>query len=204
MPKKKRTKTDEKLDEVIENQEELKDAVAELQMEQLKVEHDEEEVLHDEEAQLDELQKLEELEKDIDEQVKGTPLGKITGRDFTKALIGAVFGTIGHFAFIYGTKIAHDISLTRASILYVASLILAILFMYFAGFRRIDKTALKFIPIRVSVIYITSIVVVLVVLAIFGFITSSTPWEEVFKMVSTISILAVFGASAADLLGREE
>ena len=183
---------------------EIKKLLKKILKNQEEVKAGEKTVEAEEEAQLAELQELESIEKDIEKEVRGTALGKITSRDFTKALIGAIFGTVGHFAFFYGTKLALDITMFRASMLYLTSFIIAIVFMYFAGFRVIDKKNLRFIPFRVLIIYLTSIAVILFVLSIFGFIGGETSFSEIFKSVSTISILAVLGASAADLLGKEE
>lgn len=175
-----------------------------LQREEREVEHEERAVLTQERAQVKELQELERIEQDIKEEVKGSPLGRITMRDFNKSLIGAFFGTVGHFAFFYGTKLAHDITMVRATVLYVVSFLLAAIFMYYAGFRKVDRSSLLALPLRVGVIYCTSIAVILFVLAVFGFITSESAFADVYRTVSTISILAVLGAAAADLIGREE
>lgn len=173
--------------------------------------NEEKEVIDEEKAELakqqeevDELKTLEELEKSIDKDVKVNPLTKISARDFYKSVIGAFIGIMGHFSFFYGVEIAHDITMTRAVVLYLVSFLIGIMYVYFAGFRKVKIAAThKFIPLRVLTIYITSLAVIIIVLYLFGFAGSHTGFEELFKTVSTISILAVLGASTADLIGRE-
>ncbi|RME31198.1 hypothetical protein D6789_03470 [Candidatus Woesearchaeota archaeon] len=156
-----------------------------------------------EQGQLSELKELEEIERAIERDVKVSPLSKVTSRDFTKAIVGAFFGVVGHFAFFYGTEIASELSVGRATILYIVSFMLALLFMYFTGFRRVDKRIWKYMPLRVLTVYFTSLLVIILVLAIFGFIDGQTEPSLIYRIVGSISILAVLGASAADLIGRE-
>lgn len=175
-----------------------------LGKEEARVEKEEQEVLSAERAQLAELEELESLEKEIHKDVRNSPLGKITFRDFSKSLIGALFGIVGHFAYHLGPEIAEHISIGRAIALYFVSLVIAVLFVYFAGFRKVDSKSLRWLPVRVGVIYVTSLAVIFIVLFLFGDITFEMHISDIFKTVSTISILAVLGASAADLIGKEE
>jgi len=158
-----------------------------------------------EEEELDELKKIEELEKKILKDVEGSALKKITFRDVTKGMIGAFFGIVGHFAFAKGTEIAKDITTLRASVLLLASFGIIILFLYFAGFRKVDdKMLFSFLPVRAIVIYSSAMITIFIVLALYGKITLTTPFIDVYKTLAAISLLAVLGAGTADLIGKVE
>lgn len=167
------------------------------------IQEDEQLLGDDEDRELDELAKLESLEKEIQADVASRPLTRITYHDFTKGIIGAFFGIVGHFAFFYGAKIAQDISLVRAHALFVTSLALLVVFLYFSGFRRVQRSGVL-IPLRVLIIYVTAHVVIAFVLFLFGMIDVGMSAVEVYKNVASVSILAVMGAATADLLGAEE
>lgn len=154
-------------------------------------------------AEHSQFSELEDIERSIKADVRKRPLSKVTSKDFTKAVVGAFLGVVGHFAFFYGTKIASELSMTRATILYIVSLALAVLFMYFTGFRRIDRRLWIYMPIRVITIYVTSLLVIVFVLTIFGFIDGQSDPSLIYRIVGSISIMAVLGASAADLIGRD-
>ena len=166
---------------------------------------DEERVIEQGEAdELDELKKLEALEEEIKKDVTPRPLTRITYHDFTKGVIGAFFGIVGHFAFFYGARIAESISLVRAHALLATSFILLIMFFYFTGFKKVSHKKGLFMPWRVLVIYLTAHVVIAFVLFLFGMIDVGMSAAEVYKNVASVSILAVMGAATADLLGAEE
>jgi uncharacterized membrane protein len=176
-----------------------------------KIEHLEEEQLAEEKKleglerdQVEELKKLEDLEKSIKKDVAPHPLTKITYRDLTKGTIGAFIGIVSHFAFLEGLHVSEKLSMLRATLLLIVSFLIGVAFIYFSGFRRVKQVrALSIIPIRVLVIYGVSLAVVIVVLALFGQITAQTSFQELYKNVAAISILAILGASAADLIGRD-
>ncbi len=188
-------KIEKRLDSIEKNQQRV------LSEEEEVIKEEKEEIT-EQKQEISELKNLEELEKKIDQEVKKSPLTNISFRDFYKSIIGAFIGVIGHFSFFYGVELAHDITITRAIVLYLVSFMIGILFVYFAGFRKVqDLNISKFVPVRVLVIYMTSIAVIIIVLYLFGFISTHSTIEEIFKNVSTISILAVLGASTADLIG---
>ncbi len=175
-------------------------------LEQLGVEETKEEqkLEHIEEQELSALDQLKGLEEKIEQEVKNSPLKKLTYRDFTKGMIGAFIGIVAHFSFLEGLHVAETFSMLRATFLYVTSLVIGIAFLYFAGFRTVqDKIVLKIIPLRIMVIYMSALVVIVLVLSLFGIITLNSSFEEVYKMVGAISILAILGACTADLLGKE-
>jgi len=158
-----------------------------------------------EKQELKELHKLEALEKQLEKDVHTSPLKRITYRDFSKSAVGACFGILGHFSFFYGVRIAEDISMTRATILYLVAFFIGALFLYFTGFRKVETTKMfKLIPMRLFVIFFTSVAIVIAVLYLFNFINASMPFSQVYKSVATVSVLAVIGAATADLIGKEE
>ena len=168
------------------------------------IEEDERSELAVGELELDELRKLEELEKEIEKDVSPKPLARITYHDVTKGIIGSFFGIVGHFAFFYGGRIALDIGVARAHALMVTSFLLLILFMYFSGFRPVNKSHKhRYLAWRVVLIYAVAHVVITGVLFLFGQITFSMTPLEMYKNVATVSILAVMGAATADLIGGE-
>ncbi len=151
-----------------------------------------------------ELKNLQQLQQEVRKDVGAHPLTKITRADIVRSLIGALIGTVGHFAFFYGVELADRISLFRATALYVLSAVVAFLFMYYSGFRKVKEIRImRFIPLRVAVVYVISLLVVLITLFMFGLIDSSSTFEHVFKVISTTLLLAVLGASTADILGKD-
>lgn len=150
-----------------------------------------------------ELQELEQLKQEVEESSLQHPLTKITRADIIRSTIGALVGTVGHFAFFYGVELAEKISLTRATILYLLSLLVCFLFMYYSGFRKVKEIrVLRFIPLRVMVIYGVSLVVVALTLFLFGFVEEISSGEMIYKSIATTLLLAVLGASTADILGK--
>ncbi|MBI2669508.1 DUF2391 family protein [Candidatus Woesearchaeota archaeon] len=151
-----------------------------------------------------ELKTLESLKKEVEKESLTHPLTRITRADVVRSIIGALIGTVGHFAFFYGAELAGKISLTRATVLYLMSLLVCFFFMYYSGFRKVKEIRIfRFIPMRVAVVYAISILVVLVTLFVFGIVNVKTPPVEMYKVVSTTLLLAVLGASTADILGKE-
>src|SRR3989344_825367 len=158
-----------------------------------------------EKMQEKELRNLELLQKEVTRQSQSHPLTKITRADVVRSIIGALIGTVGHFAFFYGVEIANRISVARASILYLLSGVVSFFFMYYSGFRKVKEIRImRFIPIRVVVVYLISLAVVLSTLYLFGFIDLSLGFEQIYKIVATTLLLAVLGASTADILGKRE
>ncbi len=180
-----------------------KKAIKELLEEEKKLEAEEEKIELLEEKELEELERLEKIEKEIEKEVKKSPLKKITYKDAIRSGIGALIGIVGHFSFFYGLEIAERISMIRATFLYIISFIMCYLIVYASGFRKV-KSLRSFVPIRAIVIYSVAIFVIIFILFVFGFIDIHTPFEKIFKTVGTISLMAVLGASAADLVGGEK
>ncbi|MBI4151970.1 DUF2391 family protein [Candidatus Woesearchaeota archaeon] len=179
----------------------LKGAASTLLREEKTIEKEERKIEDLEQKQLESLRALrEEVRKDIGPH----PLTRITRADIVRSLIGALIGTVGHFAFFYGVELAEKISFVRATSLYVLSAIVAFFFMYYSGFRKVKEVkVMHFIPLRVAVVYVISLIVVVVTLFIFGFLDESSSFIHLYKVVSTTLLLAVLGASTADILGKE-
>jgi len=156
--------------------------------------------------ELTELKKIEALENDLKNDIDQiSPLKKITYKDITKGVIGAFFGVVGHFAFIEGSHLSLDFTFTRSLIMYVVSFGILVAFLYFSGFRKItDEVKYKFLPLRAIVIYVSAILTSYLVLLLFNAVSFDTSFYEVFRMISSISVLAVLGAATADLIGKNE
>lgn len=163
----------------------------------------EKEEIREEKKELNELEKLERLEKEVEKQVVPHPLKKITSKDIARGSVGALFGAVAHYTFIYGLKVAENISMTRAIMLFIISFIIGGVFLYATGFRKIkDPKVMAFLPLRLIVLYMTAVVISVMVLWFFepGF---GHTFEEAFVQTSTITLIAVIGACTADLLGKE-
>ncbi|MAG53016.1 MAG: hypothetical protein CMH62_03580 [Nanoarchaeota archaeon] len=174
-----------------------------------KVENKLNKILKYEKAQSKSDKKQSRQEKDVEEDIEkikkdleGSPLRKITTKDFGKALIGAFIGVVSHFAFLEGAHLSENLSVTRATALLVTAYILGMIFIYAAGFKKVKQIRiLSFIPARITVIYVVSLAVVYFVLFIFG-LTEHATSIEIYKQVAAVSIPAIIGASAADLIGE--
>lgn len=187
----------EKKEEAVEREEEIieKEEEAEIGKEK-KIEALEEE-------EVSELEKLEKMEEEIKKRVAPHPLKRITVKDLARGSIGALFGAVAHYTFIYGLKVAEAITFSRAVFLFVFSFLIGAVFLYTTGFRRIkDPKILVFLPVRLIVLYLTSVVMSILVLAFFqpGY---GSAFEEAFIQTSTITLIAIIGACTADLLGKD-
>ncbi len=185
-----------KLNLVLANQKKLLSQEAKVEKE--------EEIVHKEE--LEELKKLEELEaveKELMHVVGEHPLKKITYRDIAKGSIGAFIGVAAHYTFVYGVKVAAEIDVMRATLLFPLSYGLGAVFMYMTGFRRIkDPKIVSFLPVRLTLLYVVAVITAMLVLWLFnpGFFQDF--WTS-YKQVATVTLSAVIGACTADLLGKE-
>lgn len=164
---------------------------------------EEAEVEKEEEKELSELQKLERLEETVRKEVVPHPLKTITYKDLARGSIGALFGSVAHYTFLYGIEVAEKITFFKAILLFVLSLAVGGLFLYATGFRKIkDPKLIILFPIRLILLYAISIIMSSVVLWFFE-PTFGHSFDESFKQLSTTTLLAIIGACTADLLGRE-
>lgn len=210
---------EKKIDLILKKLDRIEKAQTILQNEEEQLIHDEETMLSmekkgiseesiiekKEDETIDELKKIEELEKNIKEGLKDTPLKRVTYKDVTKGMIGAFFGIVGHFAFVEGTHISEEFSFLRSTMLLVTSFVIILIFLYFSGFRKVnEKFVFEFLPLRAIVIFFSSILTVFFVLLIYGVIGANTSFIHIYNSVAAISILAVLGAGTADLIGKNE
>jgi len=164
----------------------------------------EEEEIHREELQeLKKLKELEAVEKELVREVGEHPLRKLTYRDLIKGSIGAFIGVGAHYTFVYGVKVAAEIDVFRATLLFPISYALGGVFMYMTGFRTIkDPEIISFLPVRLTVLYITAVITAMLVLLLFNPEFFHDFWTT-YKQIATVTLSAVIGACTADLLGKE-
>jgi len=149
------------------------------------------------------LKELEAFEKEIKEQVGAHPLRRITYKDIAKGSIGALVGVAAHYSFVYGVKVAAEIDVVRATLLFPISYALGGVFMYLTGFRKIkDPKLLSFLPVRLTILYFTAVITSMLVLLLFNPEFLHNFWDS-YKQVATVTLTAVIGACTADLIGKE-
>ncbi len=185
-----------KVDQILANQKKL------LSVE-MKAEREEEVVEKEEKEELTKLKELEAVEKELAYAVGEHPMQKLTYKDIAKGSIGAFIGVAAHYTFVYSVKVAAEIDVTRATLLFPISYALGGIFMYMTGFRRIkDPKIMSFLPLRLTVLYLVAIITGMLVLWLFnpGFFNDF--WTA-YKQVATVTLSAVIGACTADLLGKE-
>ena len=186
---------DRKLDEILKNQRVVIAKEEELLEEEKRIETVELSILAKE-------SKLMEEEEGIRKSLMHKVLKTLTLHDINKGIMGAFMGTIGHFAFFYGKDIAEQITVGRATLLYFFAYLTGTLMIYFSGFRKVKvERFLHVIPIRVTALYIISILASVIILFMFNQITFATGAAEIYKIVANVSVLAMFGAATADFLG---
>ena len=192
MPKRRGRKSS-KLDQINKKLDKL------IKIESKQSEEQDEDSKEIEKLEKDQLKELEELEEDLKKEIGEHPLRKITQKDIAKGVIGALVGVISHFVFVEGVHLAEVLPLSRIGLMYIVSFIIGAIFLYATGFRKVKQVrVLKFLPIRVIVIYMVSLVIITLVLTLFQQFHS---FEELFRQVGVLSLPAIIGASAADLIG---
>ena len=146
----------------------------------------------------------EEAQQKLTKAIGTHPLRRVTYRDVAKGAIGAFIGTTAHYSFIYGVKVAHQIDLTRAILLFPLAFAIGGVFLYITGFRKIKSTQLLwFLPVRLTALFITSLAVSFFVLYLLHPTFLHQP-IEMFKTLATVQLSAIIGACTADLIGKEE
>ncbi|MBI1935634.1 DUF2391 family protein [Candidatus Woesearchaeota archaeon] len=150
-----------------------------------------------------EAEKVEKIEKEIKREVTPKPLKAIKFVDINKGIIGAFIGVVAHYAFIYGREIAKDISTARATILIIFSYFLIIILMYETGYRQIKEKRLFYVlPRRATIIYLTSIAVIILIFFLFNQLNLSNI-DLLYKEIAVTLVLASVGAGTADLIGKD-
>lgn len=197
----------EKLDTILQNQKRILQNEKRFLGEELKIIDLENNELRKEdinqkteESTLSELMRVEKLVK----KTGHNSLNKITRRDMMKGFIGAFIGIIGHFAFQEAFHFSHDLTIIRSSMLYLFALFIVIIMLYYTGFKKVKKhLILRFMPIRIIVLYSVSIFAIILVQLVFGNIQFPISFISLYKVVAANMILAVLGATTADLIGGE-
>lgn len=178
-----------------EEQEILKDETSELK--------DDGEIEALERKQLEELKKLEDLEKEIEKHIEPHPLLKVGVRDIVRGSVGALAGVVLHYTFVYGVKVAEQLSFFRATMLFILCFLVGFVFLYITGFRKVqDRKILFFMPVRLVLLYLVSLAVSILVLAFF-FPSFGTNFEGSYAQVSSVMLPALIGACTADLIGKD-
>lgn len=164
--------------------------------------------------QIEELKAEKEQAKDIEElkQIEGRiiaatephPLRRITYKDIAKGSLGAFIGVVAHYTFIYGIKVANEIDIARATLLYPLAFVIGAIFLYATGYRKVKSTKiLVFLPVRLVLLYMISILMAILVLVIFQPDFMHNFWDA-YKQVATVTLTALIGACTADLIGGTE
>jgi len=202
-------KKESKLDQILKFQkkefiEQKKiEALEKKQMIQVKsIDFDEKEVETLERKQIKELEELKELDKKIKEEIGAHPLRKITYKDVGKSMIGAFIGIVSHYTILEGVHFAETISLTKANFFLLISFFVALIMLYYTGFRKVkDVRVFVLLPLRLFLIYAVTIIAILIVLMIFG--SNELSAGIIYRQVAVLSLPAIIGACAADLIGGD-
>jgi len=204
--KKKKQSMDNKLDSIISAENRLLHEEQTVEREEKKIESEEVEIdklgdtLKKEET---DIEKLEKIEEEIKSEVGVHPLAQVTLKDITKGFIGAFIGLAIHYTFVYGVEIAQQMTMMRATIMFPLTFLVGILFIYATGFRKVQDTKLLvYMPIRLLILYICSLIMSILVLYLF-YPDFGSSFATSYKMVAAVMLAAVVGACTADLLGKD-
>lgn len=200
----KTTSINDKLELILKNQETILKNEKKILAKEDKIEDLEEVEIKEERQQFDAIEELTKLENEL-KTTMTNPMQNVTKRDIVKGMIGAFIGVMSHFAFSKAVDIANELSIGRATILYIVAFAIIVLMLYYTGFRNIQKKiVLKFMPLRATVLYSVSIIAIIIINLLFGKIHFPISFVEVYTLVGASIILAVMGAGTADLIGRNE
>ena len=189
--------------EILDEERGMESKINSVEKKEEDIEKKEIEIISEEKKVERETEKVEKLEKEIKKEVTQKPLTKFNLKDLNKGIIGAFIGVVAHFGFIYGKAVAKYVSTLRATLLIIFSYLVIIMLMYETGYREIkDKRLFGILPKRATIIYITSLVVVVIIFFMFNLIDFSDP-IGLYKEIAVTSVLASVGAGTADLIGRD-
>lgn len=192
-----------KLDRVLEGQKKILMEEAKIEIAEKATEEKEEEIEALEQKPISGIENLEKIEREIEQQVTQHPLAQVTIKDLYKGSIGAFIGTTLHYTMYYGVKIAEELTMSRATIIYILSFMMGMVFLYITGFKNVkDSKALAYLPARMVVLYTLSIIISIAVLFLF-FPSFGHSFEDAYKQIATVSLIAVIGACTADMLWRD-
>lgn len=197
------TDIDRKLELVLKQQKQIIHEEKDIESDEKITEKEEEKIENLEEKSLSELEKLEKLEAEIKESVREHPLKRITYHDIARGSVGAFVGIVVHYTFTYGVEVANNLSVNRASFLFILTFIVGALFLYATGFRKVkDPNIVIFLPFRMITLYMVALVLTIVVLYLYYPTFGHDFWLS-YKQVAAVNLSAVVGACTADLIGRD-
>lgn len=196
-------KLEKKIDKILINQEKIFKELKEIKGEEDLILKEEKLVEKEENQELLSLKNIEKLEKKIDSELTHN-MRKITYKDIFKSFVGSFVALVAHFVFAKAYHFAEEITIYIASLLYITSFLIVIVFLYYTGFRKIKRQLLfNFFPKRALLIYFVSLFTTFFVYALFGVLYSHFNFEFIYKAVASGLVPAVLGASTADLIGHE-
>jgi len=155
-----------------------------------------------ERKQLRKLEELKKIEEKVRIQVGEHPLRKITYKDVGKSMIGAFVGIVSHFTVLEGVHFAANVSFSRANFFLFISFLVGLVMIYYTGFRKVnDMRLFAILPFRLFLVYAVTIISILIALLVFG--SGHFEQELVYRQVAVLSLPAIIGACAADLIGGD-
>ena len=86
--------------------------------------------------------------------------------------------------------------------LFPISYILGGVFLYATGFRKVSRKMLWFLPVRLTVLYVISLLMAIGVLYLFH-PEFAHHFADGYKQVAAVTLTALIGACTADLIGQE-
>jgi uncharacterized membrane protein len=206
MPKKKKVSLsdiDRKLELVLKQQKQIIHEEKDIEKEEMLTEKEEGKIENLEEKSLNELEKLEKLEGEIKDSVREHPLKRITYHDIARGSVGAFVGIVVHYTFTYGVAVSEDLTVTRASLIFILSFVVGLIFLYATGFRKIkDPNVIIFLPMRMITLYTVALALTIIVLYLY-YPTFGHDFWLAYKQVAAVNLSAVVGACTADLIGRD-
>ena len=168
----------------------------EIISEEKKIEKREEEMRKKEEA-------IQEFTQRIDQEITDIPLKRLSVQDIYKATVGAFLGVVAHYAFAEGLHVAEELSMTRATFILIVSYFIGVMLIDKSGFRKVrEQRVLKIIPLRVTVIYFISLLVIIAINILFNQFHLDA-LGEAYRSVAATSLLAMIGSASADMIGHD-
>lgn len=191
-----------KLDLILELQKKEFNVIKKENKKLNKIDKEEHKVSALENKTLRELEDLKKLEEKIKQEVGEHPLRKITYKDVGKSMIGAFVGMVSHFTVLEGLHFAENVSLSRANFFLFISFLVGIVMIYYTGFRKVkDVRLFAILPFRLFLVYGVTIISILIVLFVFS--SGHLEQDLIYRQVAVLSLPAIIGACAADLIGGD-
>lgn len=193
---------EKKLDQVLSNQK----ALIEKEKKSVvinNVSNSDEKLISLENKQLAELKKLEELEREIQKYLEPHPLMSVGVKDVFRGFIGALVGVAISAPLYMAANTIRYMTVGRSILFFVLAFIAGFVFLYLAGFKDVeDKNVLYFLPVRLIILYLVSLLVCVLTYAIMlpGF---GLNFNESLMNVALVILPAIIGACTGDLMGKD-